>query len=106
VRPPGRESRPREGAALEINAGQAVDTSTLLYPDEVARHVDGCFVAVVETPSGTYRRRVFLTLNAAERAVDNARARGCGARIVLAELKPLYLVEAGQLQPVLSEVAS
>lgn len=32
-----------------------------------------------------------------------ARARGVRARIVLAELKPLYLVEAGQLQPVLAE---
>lgn len=64
MRPPGRESRPAAdcGTALEINAGQAVDTFTILHPDEVV-----------------------------------------GARIVLAELKPLYLVEAGQLQPVLPE---
>ncbi|WP_425308747.1 hypothetical protein AADG42_08300 [Ammonicoccus fulvus] len=60
--------------------------------DEYAKHVDGGFVAVVEVADGRYHRRVFLTLKAAEAAVRKARARGQSARIVLAELRPLYIV--------------
>lgn len=63
--------------------------------DEIARHVDGALVVVVEVSYGKYRRRCFLTAKAAERAVGNARRRGQSARVYLAELKPLYRVPMG-----------
>jgi hypothetical protein len=46
-------------------------------------------VAVVETISGHYRRRVFLSLEAAHRAFERASDRGLDARVVLCELRPL-----------------
>ncbi len=46
-------------------------------------------VAVVETPKGDYRRRVFLSLHAAHRALERAGERGLEARVVLCELRPV-----------------
>lgn len=46
-------------------------------------------VAVVETAGGQYRRRVFLSLDAAHRALERAAARGLEARVLLCELRPV-----------------
>ena len=46
-------------------------------------------VAVVETPAGRYRRRVFLSLDAAHKALDRAAERGLDAHVLLCELVPV-----------------
>ena len=63
-------------------------------PDEVARLIRGAFVVVVSTPTGTHRRRVFLTVKAAEAAARRATDRGQVAEVVLAELRPVWHVTA------------
>ena len=66
------------------------------HADEWARlaaAVNGAFVVLVETSHGNYRRRVWLTLAAAERAAIKAQDAGHNAVVVLAELRPLYRVE-------------
>lgn len=73
--------------------------------DAHAGLVDGAFVVLLKiTPPNRpavlgdgpeppkYRRRVFLSAAAAERAVRAAAARGETCRVYLAELKPLHLV--------------
>ncbi len=45
-----------------------------------------------------YRRRVFLTLGAAQRAARNAQARGVNAHVVICELRPVYLVRGNDDQ--------
>jgi hypothetical protein len=74
---------------------------TLSVPqlDAYTAHVDGGFVAVVEVAPDRYRRRVFMTLKAAENHVRRARERGQSARIVLATLTPLYIVEGTAQAP-------
>lgn len=62
--------------------------------DEFAEAVDGAYVVVVCGPAGRYRRRVFLSVASAQRAVDRATARGQSSRIVLSQLTPLYDVSA------------
>lgn len=52
-------------------------------PDRLA------LVAVVQTSAGTYRRRVFLSLDAAQKALERAEARGLDAQVVLCELRPV-----------------
>lgn len=47
------------------------------------------YVAVVEIAEGKYRRRPYLTLAAAQRAVDRAEARGVTASVTLCELVPV-----------------
>lgn len=54
-----------------------------VLPDRVA------LVAMVETPGGTYRRRVFLSLAAAQNALERAAERGLEARVLLCELVPV-----------------
>lgn len=60
---------------------------------ELAAHVNGAFAALVETRHGNYRRRLYLTLAAAEAAAHKAQDAGRDAVVVLCELKPLYKVE-------------
>ncbi|MGO1629458.1 MAG: hypothetical protein ACTHX2_11635 [Microbacterium sp.] len=50
-------------------------------------------VVLVEDRSGNYRRRLYLSLRSAERAVERANARGADARLVLCRLEP---VEGGE----------
>ena len=47
------------------------------------------YVAVVEIAEGKYRRRPYLTLAAAQRAVERAEARGVTATVTLCELVPV-----------------
>lgn len=54
-----------------------------------ALHVVGAYVAVVNTDLGTHRRRVFLTLSSAQRAVDRAIEAGHHADVVLCRLVPV-----------------
>lgn len=64
-------------------------------PRYVAEHlaaIDGAFAVVVRTPSGGYRRRVWLTLAPAERAVERAHEQGLEASVVLVRLQPILTV--------------
>jgi len=47
------------------------------------------YVALVETKAGHYRRRVYLALDSAHRAVQRAAARDLDARVILCELRAL-----------------
>ncbi len=67
----------------------------LAEPDDLAQHVNGAFVVVVETTGGKYRRRCFLTAASAERSSANALAKGYNATVYLAELKPLWRLACG-----------
>ena len=66
------DSTPRRDSVLAAAAGYAV---------------------LVETGEGRYRRRLFLTLASAERAVNRARARGRYAYLVLVTLTPTAVVQ-------------
>lgn len=57
-----------------------------------ANHVPAdrlAYVAVVEVAEGKYRRRPYLTLAAAQNAVERAEARGVAASVTLCELVPV-----------------
>lgn len=58
--------------------------------DDIAKHVDGAFVVVVQVTAGQYRRRCFLTAKAAQDAARRATDRGETATVYLAELRPLW----------------
>jgi hypothetical protein len=63
--------------------------------DQIAQHVDGCFVVVVRVTGGKYRRRCFITVAAAERAARNALDAGHNAEVYLAQLKPPWRLAGG-----------
>lgn len=54
----------------------------------------GVYVILVQLPGGRSRRRVFLTLAAAEKCARRARERGEHARLVLCRISP-----AGEVAP-------
>lgn len=94
---PGRSTRERPSEARNhptLSVPDAVDYATL----------EGAFCVVVEVHPDRYRRRVFMTLKAAEAHVNRARGRGQSCRIVLAELRPLYIL-SGTAQDVLGGAA-
>ena len=90
-----KEERPAK--ALPVNSTAIKYGSSLPSTaddwQKLAAHVNGAFVVLVETSHGNYRRRVWLTLAAAERAAIKAQDAGHNAVVVLAELRPLYRVE-------------
>lgn len=51
------------------------------------------YALAVETGAGRYRRRLFLTLAAAENAVARARARGQYAEVILVRVVPVGVVQ-------------
>lgn len=80
---PHHETGPHENAA----------TASKDTPDD--RHVLAAtagYAVLVETGEGRYRRRLFLTLASAERAVDRARDRGHYAHMVLCRIIPSGVV--------------
>ena len=99
-----KQSRPEcESEAAEVASASVY--YSLAELDARAALVDGAFVLLVKvTPPNLpavlvqaheppkYRRRVFLSAAAAERAVGAAVARGESCRVYLAELTPLHLV--------------
>ena len=94
--PGNGKGRPRQGDPNPSNVQNlysADDTPTLRQQDsrqaDHARQVRGTLVVVVETPGGKYRRRAFLTLASAERAVRRAEDAGHTASVVLARLEPV-----------------
>ena len=51
------------------------------------------YCVLVSTTEGKYRRRLFLSLHAAEKAKKRAQARGCYAALVLAVIVPTGVAE-------------
>jgi len=90
-----RQSPPaaNRGASNVNNDGDALSLTPL---DDIARHVDGAFVVVVETTGGKYRRRCFLTAASAQRAAERALDRGESATVYMAQLKPLWKLQGGR----------
>ncbi len=87
-----------EGAPTSTTATKRSDSAILTSLDDIARHVDGTFVVVVQVTAGKYRRRCYLTAKAAESAARKAVDRGETATVYLAELKPLWKVRGGGVQ--------
>ena len=85
----GRPGPGGYGAAQERDGAGSILSPDVDKWQRLALHIDGAFVMVVETTHGKYRRRVWLTLAAAERAAEKARDAGHDAVVMLAELKPL-----------------
>jgi hypothetical protein len=86
--------RNRPGGRSQAAHNDSTSLDSLDPRDEIARHIGGTFVVVVETPAGKYRRRCFLSVLAAEKASQRATDRGENATVYLAELKPLWKVVA------------
>lgn len=82
---PHHETGPYEKAATEPN-------STLDGTQGRALNAVCGYALAVETGNGRYRRRLFLTLAAAENAVERARDRGQYAEIILVRLVPVEVV--------------
>ena len=84
--------RDTEGAGT-IKACGPLTTLQVRAPYVPARaalaQVAGVFVVVVTIEEESYRRRVYLTLKAAERASRQAAERGHTATVVLARLEPV-----------------
>jgi hypothetical protein len=97
---PGSSDAPRlgtEGArTADETPGEGLeDDATRLLPVQHARHaarVRGGFAVVVETPDHKYRRRLYLSLSAAEKAAKRAEAAGYTAEVVLCRLEPVAVV--------------
>lgn len=84
-----QESRPGHESKAAVNLATKSIPAAPDYYTEAAAHVIGAFVAVVESSHGTPRRRVFLTLAAAEKAILRARMAGHRANVVLCNLLPV-----------------
>lgn len=81
-------------AGAHHDAGPRTSRSTTdsspLHGDVLAA-VTG-YALAVETGNGRYRRRLFLTLAAAQNAVNRARERGQYAEVVLVRVVPVGVV--------------
>lgn len=102
------ENRNRPGSPT--GATPHAQTLTLSIPeaDAYTAHVGGAWVVVVEVAGErgtvpTFRRRVFLSLKAAQNAAQRARQRGQGVRVVLATLTPLYVLAGTAQDPLCND---
>jgi hypothetical protein len=87
-----QEDRPaRECEATEVH-GQA-NTSSVATADRLAQYVQGVYVVVVQVGEDRLRRRVYLNLPSAQRAVERAQDRGHEASVVLCQLQPVGVIE-------------
>lgn len=81
-----KEIRPRQ--ATEADPKELSSILPVATDSTMIARADA-LVALVQDKRGRYRRRVFLTLASAERAVAQARARGVDAQVVLVKLTPI-----------------
>lgn len=102
--PPDRERPGKTGASSKLDGDQTSSSLSIVPPttvgtsdelQEYATAIDGAFAVVVRTAHGRYRRRVWLTLAPAERAVEKAIEAGHNAEIMIVELRPVYRVAGG-----------
>jgi len=86
--------RPDGNQAASRSVGDELTTSRVLEPWDLSPLAD-CHVIVVSLPDSKYRRRVFLSLHAAEKAAARARAAGQRAELFLARMRPVGIVGPG-----------
>ena len=83
-----QESRPgRESKAAVYLAKNSLPAS--LDQTIAAALVTGVHVVIVETPAGKYRRRVYLSLDSAQKAADRAIMAGHQSSLILCKLMPV-----------------
>ena len=68
-------------------------TSNSTRNEQAVLNAAAGYAVLVETGEGRYRRRLFLTLASAERAVERARERGKYAYLVLVTLTPTAVIQ-------------
>ena len=92
---PRERARPRQGAPVIFSATSVTPANVEI--DDLAEHIGGTWVLVVEIAEDRHRRRCFLSVAAAERAAERARAGGRNCGVYLAELTPLLRLPADPL---------
>lgn len=83
-----RKATAGNGGAI---GGEPSNPNSTATHDSVLAAAAG-YAVLVETGEGRYRRRLFLTLAAAERAVRRARERGQYAELILVRVVPVGVV--------------
>lgn len=91
-RPGGQTEAMKSSNVVGAGSGSIVAQMTLADEDLDRAHA---LVVLVEDRTGRYRRRLYLSLRSAERAVARANARGADARAILCRITP---VEDGEAQ--------
>lgn len=92
------KGRPKAALSTDLIPTKSPDLTSVDPLDDIAHHIDGAFVVVVNATGGTYRRRCYLSVKAAQNAARRATERGETATVYLAELKPLWKVRGGGLR--------
>ena len=82
----------RPGRRTEADQSVLANAFSLAAGDRLAQFVQGVFVTVVQDERGHARRRTYLSLSAAQHAVERARDRGHEASVVLCQLQPVGVV--------------
>lgn len=86
-----KENRPagkQGGAGISATAKENKATPILSAHPELKERLYG-YAVLVEDRNGRFRRRLFLTIAPAERAVNRAHARGVAAEAFLIEFHPV-----------------
>ena len=84
----------KRNAPASNEGASAIQTRTESTPSEAALFAAARgYCVIVSSNEGQYRRRLYLSLSAAEKAKERAQARGCYAAIVLAVIIPTGVAE-------------
>lgn len=89
------ERRPRSGSGVQDLGEEVLLSLPPVNSDDwrrAAEAVGGMFVAVVFIEGDRVRRYPCATLATAQRRVDRARERGHEASVILAELRPVFVL--------------
>ena len=71
-----------------MTSGDGVSSPILPQPADIESACQA-YVVLLATPTGKYRRRVFLSLHSATAAIRRAKDKGQPARMVLCKLVPV-----------------
>lgn len=83
-----RECPGRETEAFEDHQARG-SLSTIASDSEDLTYYCRALVVLVTDKNGKYRRRLYLSLRSAEKAVQRARARGRDAHVILCRIEPV-----------------
>lgn len=89
-----RESRPGETGGLQkTTAGDSTSSLSTFTPEQAASRAQGVLMVLVHNPeNGRVRRRLFFSLQAADRCAQRARERGQTAHVVLGRFHTVEVV--------------
>lgn len=82
-------SRPGQGTEAAEDVAHTTGNEAILPRPLPAEAIAHAHAVLVSTPSGKYARRLFLSLHAADKAMQRARDRGQTAACVMVELVPV-----------------